>query len=51
MMFLQEHLPQLKIFGFLPRNINMKLPSRYLGLEQASENQNIELFMDDAAHY
>ena len=48
---LQEHLPQLKIFGFLPRNINMNLPERYLGLEQASENQNIELFMDDAAHW
>jgi len=43
--------PNLEIFGALPRNENLELPSRHLGLVQAREHRNLEVFLDKAADW
>jgi cobyrinic acid a,c-diamide synthase len=43
--------PDLEIFGALPRNDALELPSRHLGLVQAREHRNLETFLDKAADW
>src|SRR6185312_1903814 len=42
-------LPDLPLLGALPRAAGLVLPSRHLGLVQASEHQSLEPFLDRAA--
>ncbi|MEM7241180.1 MAG: cobyrinate a,c-diamide synthase [Pseudomonadota bacterium] len=39
----------LPILGAIPRDARLELPSRHLGLVQAGEHQDLELFISDAA--
>ena len=41
---LQKYLPNLCILGALPRKLDLVLPERYLGLVQAQEHKNHEVF-------
>lgn len=43
--------PDLEIFGALPRNESLELPSRHLGLIQAREHTQLEAFLDKAADW
>lgn len=43
--------PDLKIFGMVPRNDLLALPSRHLGLVQAREHPQLEVFLNRAAEY
>jgi len=43
--------PDLEIFGALPRNESLEMPSRHLGLVQAREHRNLEAFLDKAADW
>ena len=42
-------LPELSVIGCLPRRKGLTLPERHLGLVQASEHDDLEAFLDDAA--
>ena len=44
-----EYLPNLKVLGYLPRNGEMVMPERHLGLVQASENKDLQSFLNKAA--
>ena len=44
-----EHLPEVAICGFLPRDDRLALPSRHLGLVQADEHAGLDRFLDGAA--
>lgn len=39
----------IPVFGAIRRNATLKLPSRHLGLVQAREHSNLEVFLDAAA--
>jgi cobyrinic acid a,c-diamide synthase len=41
--------PDIRVFGALPRNDDLQLPSRHLGLVQAREHSNLETFLDKVA--
>ncbi len=42
--------PQIPVLGFIPRNEELNLPSRHLGLIQAGEYRNLELLLEAAAN-
>ncbi len=46
---LTRTLPDLPIFGMLPRDDALVLPDRHLGLVQAGEHRNLDAFLDRAA--
>ncbi len=46
-----KHLPQVAIFGALPRQSEFVLPQRHLGLVQAEEHDNHESFLEMAASW
>ncbi len=41
---------EIKVLGIVPRTPDLKLPSRHLGLIQATEHSNINQFIQKAAH-
>lgn len=43
--------PDLEVFGTLPRDEDMELPSRHLGLVQAEEHSDLAGFLDRAAAF
>lgn len=43
--------PALEVFGALPRNESLELPSRHLGLVQAREHKTLEAFLDKAGEW
>ncbi len=44
-----HHLPEVKIVGALPKNTDLILPERHLGLVQAGEHTDHEAFLETAA--
>ena len=46
-----EYLPDQKVLGYLPRNTDLMMPERHLGLVQASENAELGDFLDRAANW
>ncbi|MEZ5648154.1 MAG: cobyrinate a,c-diamide synthase [Alphaproteobacteria bacterium] len=44
-----QHYPDFPVLGTIPRNPDLHLPSRHLGLIQATETQNLESFLEKAA--
>lgn len=42
-------LPEMPVFGMLPRDESLALPDRHLGLVQAGEHPALEAFLDRAA--
>ena len=46
---LQEFLPDLPVFGLIPRDPALVLPERHLGLVLAGEHDALESFLDQAA--
>ncbi len=44
-----RHLPDLPVLGFLPRDEDIVVPSRHLGLIQANEHPDLDGFLDRAA--
>lgn len=45
------HLPELRIFGFVPRQNALSLPARHLGLVTASEHRALESFLEHSADF
>lgn len=41
--------PNIKVLGFVPRQVDLQLPDRHLGLVQAREHHDLEDFLDTAA--
>ncbi len=41
-----RYFPEIKVFGCLPREAELVLPERYLGLVQAEEHENLDKFLD-----
>jgi cobyrinic acid a,c-diamide synthase len=48
---LKRIAPDLECFGALPRNEDLHMPSRHLGLVQAREHRDLEVFLDKAADW
>ena len=46
---LKKIAPDLEVFGALPSNETLQLPSRHLGLVQAGEHKDLEPFLEKAA--
>ncbi len=50
---MEKYLPQMEILGYLPKNNDLIMPSRHLGLDldilQARDNKNIEVFLNNTA--
>jgi len=46
-----RHLPDIPVLGCLPRNRELVLPERHLGLVQAGEHADLENFLDAAARW
>lgn len=46
-----RHLPEIPILGALPKNPNLVLPERHLGLVQAQEHLDHETFLETAADW
>jgi cobyrinic acid a,c-diamide synthase len=44
-----HYVPEIPVLGYLPRDDGLSLPSRHLGLVQASEHDELEAFLDQAA--
>ncbi len=44
-----RHLPEVPVLGCIPTDPRLGLPSRHLGLVQACEHPDLELFLDAAA--
>lgn len=44
-----RHVPDVPVFGFVPRHQDLCLPERHLGLIQAGEHGDLETFLDNAA--
>lgn len=44
-----QTLPKISVLGFIPRITELALPSRHLGLVQATEKDDLESFIDTAA--
>jgi len=44
-----DKVPEIAVCGFLPRDDRLALPSRHLGLVQASEHDAMDRFLDGAA--
>lgn len=44
-----KYLPDLAVLGYLPRNADLVMPERHLGLVQAAENKDLQGFLDNAA--
>jgi len=44
-----KHLPDVAVIGALPRQSNLTLPERHLGLVQAHEHDDLNAFLEDAA--
>jgi cobyrinic acid a,c-diamide synthase len=44
-------LPHIPILGYVPRSDDLVLPSRHLGLVQASEHGELEQFLEHAANH
>jgi len=42
--------PEIPVLGFMPRNADLNLPSRHLGLIQAGEYRNLDLLLEAAAN-
>ena len=42
--------PEIPVLGFMPRNTDLNLPSRHLGLIQAGEYRDLDLLLDAAAN-
>jgi len=42
-------LPEMPVFGMLPRDDSLTLPDRHLGLVQAGEHTDLDAFLDRAA--
>lgn len=48
---LRRFAPELAVFGALPRNDTLRLPSRHLGLVQAGEHKELDVFLNNAAAF
>ncbi len=48
---LHQHLPDLCVLGALPKNLDLVLPERHLGLVQAQEHANHDAFLETAASW
>lgn len=46
---MEHYAPHIPVFGYLPRHDDLLLPSRHLGLVQASEHAALEKFLGQAA--
>ncbi len=46
-----DSLPRIPVLGMMPRMDELALPSRHLGLVQASEHAELEAFLETAAHH
>ncbi len=46
---LARTLPDMPVFGMLPRDDSLALPDRHLGLVQAGEHRDLDAFLDRAA--
>ncbi|OHC74968.1 MAG: cobyrinic acid a,c-diamide synthase [Rhodospirillales bacterium RIFCSPLOWO2_12_FULL_58_28] len=44
-----EYVPDVPVFGFVPRHQDLCLPERHLGLVQAGEHGDLETFLNNAA--
>lgn len=44
-----KHIPDVPVVGALPRQTNLILPERHLGLVQANEHEDLNSFLEDAA--
>lgn len=46
---MERAMPGFPVLGYLPRNPALRLPSRHLGLVQAAEHPDIDVFIDEAS--
>ncbi|WP_115937983.1 cobyrinate a,c-diamide synthase [Aestuariispira insulae] len=46
-----EHLPEIPVLGFLPKQADLVMPERHLGLVQAVENADLDHFLEQAAEW
>lgn len=47
----EKHLPHIEILGFIPRQNDLALPERHLGLVLAEEHPELDVFLDKSADF
>lgn len=47
----EKHIPTVRILGYIPRQTELSLPERHLGLVQAEEHPELDKFLDKSADF
>jgi cobyrinic acid a,c-diamide synthase len=47
----EKHIPHIEVLGFIPRQTNLSLPERHLGLVLAEEHPELETFLETSADF
>ncbi|MDV7338423.1 cobyrinate a,c-diamide synthase [Terasakiella sp. A23] len=47
----ETHVPDIKVLGFIPRQTELSLPERHLGLVLAEEHPELDAFLNKAADF
>lgn len=47
----EKHLPNVRLYGFVPRRSDLELPARHLGLVMAGEHHELDNFLDRAGSF